>query len=395
VSTQTSHAESKHADSESVGRAETPRVRSGKKSNRRRAVVWTVTAVVLAGAGAGVWLARPFSGRGGSTGVSDNAYPVAYQTVTRQTLTSQTPVDGSLGYAGGYSAVNEAHGIYSWLPSAGQVIRDGQVLYRVDGDPVILLYGSVPAYRSLAEGQYGSSVTGPDVQQLNRDLVDMGYVSSADLDPSSDEFTWATKYGLERLQAALGVKQTGALGLGQAVFLPSAAVRVTAVQPTLGTQAGPGAPVATASSTARQVSVNLDAAQQSQVAVGDQVTITLPNGRTTPGRVASVSKVATNSSSGATVTVLITPLDQAATGTLDQAPVTVSITTGSVSGALVVPASALLALTGGGYAIEEVNASGVHHLVPVSLGLFDDADGLVQVSGPGLAAGQRVVVPAT
>jgi hypothetical protein len=32
--------------------------------------------------------------------------------------------------------------------------------------------------------------------------------------------------------------------------------------------------------------------------------------------------------------------------------------------------------------------------VPVTLGLFDDAAGLVQVSGSGLAAGQRVVVPA-
>jgi hypothetical protein len=35
----------------------------------------------------------------------------------------------------------------------------------------------------------------------------------------------------------------------------------------------------------------------------------------------------------------------------------------------------------------------VHHLVAVTTGLFDDADGLVQVSGPGSAAGQRVVVP--
>ena len=38
-------------------------------------------------------------------------------------------------------------------------------------------------------------------------------------------------------------------------------------------------------------------------------------------------------------------------------------------------------------------ANGVHHLVAVNLGIFDDADGLVQVSGAGLAAGQRVVVP--
>ena len=79
---------------------------------------------------------------------------------------------------------------------------------------------------------------------------------------------------------------------------------------------------------------------------------------------------------------------------------TVSITTASVSDTLVVPVDALLALAGGnaagsaGYAIEVVEGR-VHRLQAVSLGLFDDAEGLVQVSGRGLSAGQRVVVPAT
>lgn len=325
--------------------------------------------------------------------MTDNSYPVAQATVTRRRLTSQVPVNGTLGYADSYNVVNQAQGIYTSLPETGQVIRDGQVLYRVSGNPVILLYGTVPPYRSLAEGQDASSVTGPDVQALNSDLVAMAYVSSADLNPSSDEFSWATKYGLKRLQDTLGVKQTGELALGQAVFLPSA-VRVTAVQPALGVQAGPGQSMATASSTARQVSVSLSAPQQSQVAAGDRVTITLPDGQATPGEVTSVSKVAVSSSSGPTVTVLITPLNQAATGILDQAPVTVSITTATASDALVVPVNALLALDSGGYAVEEVTSAGVHHLVPVTVGLFDDADGLVQVSGAGLAPGQRVVVPA-
>jgi hypothetical protein len=384
------------ADSEIALPVETPRLRSGKRNrNHRKAVTWAVTVMVLAGGGAAAWLARPAGGHhSGSAGVSDNGYPVSQATVTRQTLTSQVPVDGALGYAESYSVVNQAQGIYTSLPGTGQVIRDGQVLYRVSGNPVILLYGTVPAYRSLAEGQNASSVTGQDVLQLNRDLVSMGYVSRTDLNPSSDEFSWATKYGLEQLQAALGVKQTGELALGQAVFVPSA-VRVTTVQPALGSQAGPGQPMATVSSTARQVSVSLSASQQSQVAVGDQVMITLPDGQTTPGKVTSVSKVAVNSSSGPTVTVLIAPLDQAATGTLDQAPVTVSITTATARGALVVPVNALLALASGGYAVEEVTPAGVHHLVPVTVGLFDDADGLVQVSGAGLAPGQRVVVPAT
>jgi hypothetical protein len=73
----------------------------------------------------------------------------------------------------------------------------------------------------------------------------------------------------------------------------------------------------------------------------------------------------------------------------------VQITTASAKHALVVPVDSLLALAGGGYAVEAVRADGVRHLVPVTLGLFDDADGLVQVSGPGLFAGQRIVVPST
>jgi multidrug efflux pump subunit AcrA (membrane-fusion protein) len=75
--------------------------------------------------------------------------------------------------------------------------------------------------------------------------------------------------------------------------------------------------------------------------------------------------------------------------------VNVSITTESVQDALAVPIDALLALAGGGYAIEEVQPNGVHRLLPVTLGLFDDEAGDVQISGPELAAGQRVVVPST
>jgi hypothetical protein len=98
-------------------------------------------------------------------------------------------------------------------------------------------------------------------------------------------------------------------------------------------------------------------------------------------------------SSPPTIEVDVTPSDPAATGSLDQAPVNVSITTASVKDALVVPVAALLALGSGGYALEEIGSNGAHRLVAVELGIFDDARGLVQVSGTGVAAGQRVVVP--
>jgi hypothetical protein len=368
--------------------------------HRRRRIVLGAPAVLLAAAivlaatvrlGVVTLPANP-----ASDGVRDGGASTSLETVTRRDLSSQTRASGTLGYAGSYPVINQASGILTSLPSVGQVVSQGQVLYEVDGTPVVLLHGSTPAYRDLAEGATAGSVTGPDVQELNADLVALGYVGSPDLSPSSDAFTWWTRYGVEKLQAALGEVQTGALALGQVVFLPTAA-RITAVQGALGASAGPGQPLLQASSTARQVSVEIDADQQSELAVGDQVDVSLPDGRSTTGTVTSVGSVATSGSQGGspTVPVLIAPADPSATGSLDQAPVSVAITVATVRNALVVPVAALLARPGGSYVVEVVGSRGVHRLVPVSLGLFDDADGLVQVTGTQLQAGQRIVVPAS
>jgi Putative peptidoglycan binding domain len=353
---------------------------------RRRRMLLTGAAAGVAAAGVAIAVTSPF-GSTAPPAAAGNAAGTSLAAITQQLLQSQTSVSATLGYAGSYNVAGRGSGTITWLPAAGQVIRQGQVLYRVDnGTPVYLLYGQVPAWRALSEG-----MSGADVRQLNRDLVALGYANSADVAAVGwDYFSWETKYALEKLQAHLGLTQTGTIPLGQAVFLPSA-VRVTAVPASLGAPAS-GA-VLQASSTQRVVTIALDAAQQAEVKAGDRVTITLPNGQTTPGVVSSVGKVASGGATP-TVTVLVTPTDPAATGSLDQAPVQVSITTASVKDALVVPVNALMARASGGYAVEEVGAAGRHHLVPVTLGLFDDAAGLVQVSGPGLAAGQHVVVPA-
>jgi hypothetical protein len=367
-------------------------------SHRRRWIAAGVAALIVAGVVMGI--TDPFAtSRSTRTGVADNAYPTSLATVSRKSLSSQTAVEATLGYAGSYSVVNQAHGTITSLPAVGQVISQGQVLYRVDGRPVVLLYGSTPAYRTLAEGASASDVTGTDVAELNADLVALGYATSSEIPAGSDQFSWWTKEAVDELQAAVGVTQNGSLALGDVVFLPSAA-RITALAATLGGPGGPGQAVMSATSTTRQVTINLDATQQSEVKVGDKVTITLPNGNVTPGVISLVGTVAsTPSGSGSnstpTIAVDVTPTDPAATGSIDQAPVQVSITTATVNHALVVPVNALVALSNGSYAVEVVDPAGLHHLVNVTLGIFDDADGLVQVSGLGLAAGQHVVIPAT
>ncbi len=366
------------------------------RHHRRRAALAGGTAVALAAVGGGAaWAAAAFhSNSRPSRGVTDNAYPTGLATVTLGSLSSQQTVDATLGYADTYTVLNQATGLYSQLPAAGRIVRRGQVLYRVSGAPVVLLYGSVPAYRSLSEG-----MTGADVRQLNANLVALGYATSSELDPTSDYFSAQTAYALDRYQDHQRITETGSLALGQAVFLPSAA-RVTTLAAQLGAQAGPGSQVLQASSTKRQVSIALDASEQSYVKDGDRVTITLPGNKTTPGLVSYVGTVATTppSTTGSTskpvITVDVRLTDPAATGTLDQAPVTVSITTATVSNVLIVPVDALVSMAGGGDALEVVKPGGARVLVPVSLGLFDDAAGTVQVSGTGLQADQRVVVPA-
>ena len=94
---------------------------------------------------------------------------------------------------------------------------------------------------------------------------------------SSDYFSAETAYALELLQAHLGVTENGTLELGQAVFFgrPHSYYHD---QATLGSPVGPGQKTRAVRRPRRfdRSGIALDADQQSEVKVGDEVTITLP-----------------------------------------------------------------------------------------------------------------------
>jgi len=359
------------------------------RRGRRRAVALLVTIVVLAAAAGIAWRAGAFRPRG-SSGSGQGAPPPATRPAVREDLSSVTPVNAILGYAQSYTVRGQGGGVLTSLPQQGQVIGQGQVLYRVDnGTPVVLLYGTVPAWRALDEG-----LTGADVTQLNQDLVALGYASSSQISAQgADYFSAGTAYAVQQMESALGVSSPpGSLPLGSVVFEPGA-IRVTSV---LGSLGGPAlGPVLAATSDQHVVTVLLSTAQETEVAAGDTVTITLPDGASTPGTISEVGTVASGTAGNATITVTVTLTNPAAAGTLDQAPVTVYITTASSSGpVLAVPVAALLAQSSGRYAVEVIGAGGTRRLVPVTVGIFDDNSGMVQVTGA-LTPGERVVVPAS
>jgi len=330
--------------------------------------------------------------------------------VVRTNLTNTNQVPGSLSFSGAYVLDNELVGTaYTYLPAPGRIVRRGQKLYEVDGNPVFLFYGARPGWRALSEGV----ADGPDIAQLDRNLIALGYATSSGL-TVSDVFSGATAVAVENWQSATGQLVTGAVGLGQIAYAPGP-IRVASTAVGLGATAQAGVAAIDATSAIPVVLAQLPVGQEYLVKRGDRVSVTMPDGVTTsPGVVVAISAQATaNSNSGQgngaqqpgsqqpqsqgsdasqpTVQLTVKLLHAGAAGNLDQAPVTVNIVSAQANNVLAVPVNALVALAGGGYAVTVVHGS-ASHLVAVQTGLITSS--LVQVTGAGLSQGERVQVPA-
>jgi len=363
---------------------------------RRRTIAASGLASVALVAGGLVWVTADGGADGagasgdGSSGSDGSATSGPTAEVTKRDLEERAEIDGTLGY-GDTSDVTLAGGVITGLPAVGTVVGRGQTLAEVDGHPVPLLLGERPLWRTLGPGVED----GPDVTQLEYNLVALGIVTTDEL-TVDDEWTSATTDAVEEWQEAIGRPETGSVAPGEAVFLP-AEVRVVAHPTPIGGQAG--GPAVTVSGTAREVTVELEAGRRSLVEAGQAVDIELPDGTTTPGKVATVGTVATvataedgtpGDSSDATIDVTVTLDDPAQGAAYDESPVTVSVVTSAATGVLAVPVDALLALAEGGYAVEVVTGPGRSDLVAVELGAF--ADGWVEVTGE-VAEGDEVEVP--
>jgi hypothetical protein len=419
--------------------------------------VVAVLAVVLLG-----------SGSGGHHS-SDTGVPFGDTTasVTRRTLSESSTVDGTLGYETTFELYDRLAGTFTWLPFVGAVIGRGGTLWRIDDLPVVLMYGSVPAYRTLKAGVSD----GPDVAELNENLIDLGFdLYRAITDYES--FSEATAAAVKRWQKAAGLSETGEVELGRVVFAPGAR-RVTDVKVTLGqdppgatqptetpsttpaatppkvnepgadkapakkpgrksprkgkdkpaegkpakeapakdspskespggeSATGAGEVVLTTTSTQQIVQLKVKPEQQQLARVGETVSVLLPGGGQARGHVTQVGTVASEASSagdegkgapssesGESATIPVTITLDRPVAHLDQAPVSVELVKSIRREVLTVPATALIATAGGGYAVEALEDER-RATVPVTPGMF--ADGYVQVEGAGVREGMTVM----
>jgi peptidoglycan hydrolase-like protein with peptidoglycan-binding domain len=370
--------------------------------------------------------------------------------VTRRTLTESSTVDGTLGYGATLELYDRLSGTFTWLPAVGTTIGRGGTLWRVNNQPVALMYGSVPAYRTLEQGIGG----GPDVTELNENLIDLGYDPYGAISDVED-FSEATAAAVRRWQHAEGMPETGKVELGRIVFVPDAR-RVTAVKVVLGQDppggagekepasedqgskepsskepaskeptskkpagkepaskepdsgdadepgggAGAGMVVLDTTPTRQLVTLKLKAEQQTLARVGEPAPVTLPGDRVVQGRIVEVGSVAEvkenagdekGGGSGAeseSATIPVTLALEHPVAHLDEAPVSVELVKSIRHEVLTVPATALTATAGGGYAIETLQA-GRRVALTVTPGMF--ADGYVQVEGPDVHEGLTVI----
>ncbi|MEU9897955.1 hypothetical protein AB0H67_31225 [Streptomyces phaeochromogenes] len=124
--------------------------------------------VVAITAGAVVW-----TGRHGqeSRASADESVHVTTAVVERADLSDTRTLGGTLGHGRSRVVRSGKEGLVTWLPRIGAEVTRGGQLFRVNDNPVPLLYGSTPLYRTLRD----EGTVGRDVKVLVDNLRKLGY----------------------------------------------------------------------------------------------------------------------------------------------------------------------------------------------------------------------------
>lgn len=352
----------------------------------RRTPRWWITRVglpvaVVAAVGGGI---AAVAGGGGSSATAEGR-TTGTASVERRDLVESESFSGTLGFGDTRPVASSGlSGTLTWIAGAGAVRTRNDILFMVDESPVLLMRGTVPAYRDMTSGDNGR-----DVLQLERNLAALGFDDDGEMNVDGT-FDSDTTQAVIDWQESLGLEETGTVENGRVVFLPRDR-RVSNVTATVGNRTG--GVVMQTTSAQRTVTVDLDARQQDLMSLGGSATVELPDGSDAAARITSIGTVATAAAEGSapTIPVGLTIGGSAGADLPDAAPVTVKVETDRADAVLAVPVNALLALAGGGFGLERIDAGGDTTVVSAEIGL--SADGFVQVEGPNVREGMSVVVP--
>jgi peptidoglycan hydrolase-like protein with peptidoglycan-binding domain len=309
-----------------------------------------------------------------------SAVATNFATVRRTDLVSVETFDGTVASQPGPRILGRLNGTITSIAAEGSAITRGGTLYSIDGEPVALFFGALPAWRDI-----GGAITGEDVRQLEENLKELGYSPGA----VDTTFTSNTAAAVKRWQRALGLSEDGIVHLGRVVFAPGT-LTVSEQLKSSGASLHDGEEVMSTTLSDKVITATLE--DSNALEAGAEVTIVLPGGKKVPAKVLTVDTSATTNGDGSSATTAtITPNDAGTLGDVkDGTSLDVERVDDSRTNVLAVPVTALLARAGGGYAVDVDRGRGRTELVRVTPGLY--ADELVEISG-NVNEGDRVVVP--
>ena len=373
---------------------------SGSHRLTRHWLVLTVVAVVVVGAGVGIWLAtRPSTASAATTKV---------QTVTTGTITQAVSASGtiepssqanlSFAVAGRVTAVDV---------SAGQTVTVGQTLATLD--PTTLTATVTQAQATLAADQSKLATDQDDGASATQVAADQAAVASSQAQLTSAQSSLADT----TLTATIaGQVASVDLSVGQQVSAGSSTSGTgTTASSSTGTggssfAGGGGSSSASSGSSASSsssassaqfvivstgsyvVNTTVDDTEVGQITTGDQAVIT-PSGATTPvfGTVGSISTLASTSTGVASFPVVI-DVTGSPTGLYGGASATVAITVKELQDVVVVPTTAIH-YSGNTTTVDVVSGGSTTSRV-VTVGAA--SAGSTQILS-GVSAGDKIAVP--
>ncbi|MEM8705792.1 MAG: peptidoglycan-binding protein [Actinomycetota bacterium] len=309
-------------------------------------------------------------------------------TVTRGDLADEREFRASVSFGDSWMLGIDRQGTVTAPIAAGTVVDFGGELVRIDERPVFLAAGDMPMYRMLEKvdtrrrdenNKRLTLLEGPDVTQLQELLVATGNDADETLEVDG-VFGSSTEKAVKAWQTAAGLSPTGRVDSGQIVFA-SDPVRIAEA-----VRSGSSFQSLQVTRAKALVLVDTSNRDRSAIAPGTAVTIVLADGSRVDGE-ATKQEQATGADGSA---VWRTTIDSSAILPSEVGSATIEVVDVAATDAVLVPASALLALAEGGFAVEKVTDTGTR-LVRVEIG--EILDGRASVSGD-VEPGDSVVIPA-
>ena len=337
---------------------------SSRSSKRRAPGLGTIIALACVAAIVAFVVVDPFEllNQPDEEAAADVVFVRGTTSVAVQNLESTFEADsGEIVFVGETTITDPQNGVVSSILPTESAVGPGDVLYVRDDQPVVLLPGAVPAWRTMTVDDVGV-----DVAQLEAALLGLGYGTEAEF-TVDDTFTTATAAIVERWQADLGVDETGSVALGDVAFGPEEA-RVGTVTAVVG-DSTQGTDLLTLTDAGRHISFIVPAESIGFISTGTVVSARLPDRATVEGTVTGIAPAGGGLS---TVTAALATSDAEGSETVlpngDSIPVTVTWTDVVAQEAATLPAAALLRLDNGSYAVELVTGDDETELVNVMVG---------------------------